>query len=227
VNALDLCILIVMALCAFGGYRQGLIRTVYRLASFFVAIFLAHRLYPYAAGFLRETALFSSIRDGIARAMNFEAVFNDHAASLGAGLIDTLPLPGALSSLLHSHNTPDMFALFQVATIEEYIASFFANMVINALAILLVFMIAMLVLTIAGSVLDIVGMLPVIRTLNRAGGLALGLVMGAVIVWVSIIVMTLLFTAGVHPGLYDWMQGSVIIRWVFDNEFVLPRLVAV
>lgn len=226
-NVIDISILVIMALCALGGYRQGLIRTVYRLASFFVALFIAHRLYPYAARFLRDTVIFVNIRDGIARAMNLEVVFNQHTTARGAELIDMLPLPNALRALLHTYNTPDMFALLQVATIEDYIAGFFANMVINALAVLLVFMIAMVALAIIGSALDIVGMLPVIRTLNRAGGLAVGLVMGAVLVWLGIVIMMLLFATGAHPDMYELMQGSVAVRWVFENQFILPVLTSI
>jgi len=226
-NILDFVIIVIVALCAWGGFRRGLIRTVYRLVSFFVALFVAHQLYPYAARFLRETQLFPMIRDGIARAMNLQAVFNEHTAARGAEIIDRLPLPGALRAQLHLNNTPDMFELLRVATVEEYISSFFANMVINAIAILAVFVLAMVALAIVGSLLDIVGMLPVIRTLNRVGGLAVGLAIGAILVWVGLVAMTLMFAAGVHPSLNDLLQGSVITAWIFDNEFILPWLTAV
>lgn len=224
-NLIDIAIFVILGLCAWGGFRRGLIRTVYRLVSFFVALFLAHQLYPHGAAFLRSTALFPAIRNSIARAMNFESVFNEHI--VGVGLIDQLPLPDALRALLHANNTPDMFALLQVATVEEYIAGFFANIVVNAMALLAVFILVMIGLSIAGYALDIVAMLPVISTLNRAGGLALGLVMGMILVWVGVLVMTIFFATGTHPDMYDLMQGSVVTRWIFENEFLLHRLVAV
>ena len=225
-NALDIGILVIVALCAWGGYRRGLIHTVYRLVSFFAALFLAYQLYPHVADFLRDTAVFTTIRDGIARAMNLETVFNEHAVARGAEIIDTLPLPAALRVLLHSHNTPDMYAFLQVATVEEYISGFFANMIINGFALLIVFMLAMFALALVGSLLDIVSMLPVVRTLNRAGGLALGLVMGFVIVWVSLVIMTMLLATGAHQTVYELLQDSFIASWIFESEFVLPMLVA-
>jgi len=224
-NALDLGILIILALCAWGGFRRGLIRTVYRLVSFFIAIFLAYQLHPHVAYYLRETPLFPMISDGISRALNFEAVFHEHAVARGAEIIDTLPIPGGMRALLHTYNTPDMFQFLQVATIEDYIAGFFANMIINAIAILLVFVIALIALSLIGYALDIVGMLPVIRTLNRAGGLILGVVMGAILVWISLLVVTLFFATGAYQSVYDLLQDSMIARWLFDNEFLLPVLV--
>lgn len=224
-SVLDIGILVILALCAWGGYRRGLIRTVYRLVSFFAALFISYMMYPHVARFLRDTAVFTTIRDGISSAMNLEGVFYEHAVGRGAELIDGLPIPAALQNLLHSHNTADMYAFLQVATVEEYIASFFANMAINALSLVLVFVGAMILLSIVGYVLDVIGMLPVIRTINHIGGLLLGLVMGAILVWLALVVVAFMFATGAHETVYGLLQDSIVARWLFENEFILPRLV--
>jgi len=223
-NALDFGILAILALCAWGGFYRGLIRTVYRLVSFFVALFLAYQLYPHVSSFLRGTELFPVISGGISRALNLETVIYEHAVGRGGEIIDSLPLPSAIANLLHANNTPDIYAFLQVATIDEYISGFFANMIINAIAILVVFALATIALAIVGAALDVVGMLPVISTLNHAGGLAVGVIMGALLVWIVLLLMTPLFATGAHHAVYDLLQESIIARWLFDNEFLLPRL---
>jgi len=223
-NPLDIVIVAIIALCAIAGYHKGLIRTVYRLVSLFVAMFVARQLYPYVARALRQTELFPTIRDAIARAMNLEGFVADQTVAHSAEVIDNLPLPGILQRLLHSYNTPNMFELLQVATIEEYVAGFFANMVINGIAILAVFALTMIALTFIGYALDIVSMLPVIRTLNRIGGFAFGIVMSGVIIWFGLVLVAL-FATTAHPLINEMLEGSWIAQRLF--EITLPQLVAV
>jgi len=223
-NPLDIIILAIVALCAIAGYHKGLIRTVYRLVSFFVAVIVARQLYPHVARVLRQTELFPTIQSAIARAMNLEDFVAEQATAAGTEVINNLPLPSILQNLLLSYNTPNMFELLQVATIEEYIAGFFANMVINGLAILAVFLLTMLALTFIGYALDIVSKLPVIRTLNRIGGFLFGIVMSAVIVWIALVLVAL-FVVTANPMISDMVEGSRIAQWLFERT--LPQLAAV
>ena len=223
-NALDIIILAIVALCAIAGYHKGLIRAVYRLVSFFVAIIVARQLYPYVARGLRQTELFPTIQGGIAHAMNLEGFIADQTATRGADLIDSLPLPGILQSLLHSYNTPNMFEILQVVTVEEYISGFFANMVINGIAILGVFLLTMLALTFIGYALDIVSKLPVIRTLNHIGGFVFGMAMSAVIIWLALVLVAL-FVVTANPMVSEMVESSRIAQWLFERT--LPQLATV
>ena len=218
-NALDIGIIALVAIFAIVGYRKGLIRTVYRLVAFVLAVFIARQLYPYVARFLRGTALFPTIKEGIANAMNLQGFFNDHIQS--ATVIDQLPLPEALRNILHTNNTPDMFEILQVATVEEYVAGFFANMVTNGIAMVAVFLLTWLVLVIVGNLLDIVSMLPVIRTLNNVGGLLFGVAISAILVWVGLVVVAL-FAIGSHPQVFILLEESAIAQRIF--EATLPQL---
>jgi len=225
-NMLDLAVLVLVALCAFAGYRRGLIRTVYRLVSFFIALFLANQLYAPVAGILRGTALFDTIQNSISSTLNLERVVVDHTAARQSEVIDSLPVPLAWREMLHNFNTPDMFALLQVSTIDDYISGFFANMVINAIAIISVFIVVLIVLSIIGVALDIVGRLPVINTFNRAGGLIFGLALGVILAGICVIALTLVFmTTPEQQQMYNFMSDSLVVRWVLNS--MTPQLTAV
>jgi len=211
-NALDFAIIGIVVLSAYFGYRKGLIRTVYRLASFFIAIFIARQLYPYVARALRQTALFPAIKDRIAEALNLEGM-------RGSYVIDNLPIPGFLQSILHNNNTPDMFELLQVSTVEDYIASFFASMIMSGIAALAVFALAMIALAIIGYALDLVSKLPVINFVNRVCGLLFGFIVSIAIIWLCLVVVVLAGSEGLH-GLLD---GSRVAGWLFD--ITLPQFV--
>ncbi len=114
-----------------------------------------------------------------------------------------------------------------VDNVEEYIAGFFANMILNVLSIIIIFVLACVILGVAGSLLDLVGRLPVISTLNRAGGLAVGLVMGLAVSWVGLLVLGVLFTTPAYGDVYAYAQGSFAARWLIDSGFMMELLTGV
>lgn len=224
-NSLDIAVLVLVALCAFAGYRQGLIHTVYRLVSFFAAILFARFFYSYVARFLRETALFTMIKDSVRAGLNLEGFVTEYVAGQQMEIMEALPWPvSQFSGLLYTWFQPDITEILQVQTLEDYVASFFATIAINGIAIVLVFAFALVVLSMLGAVLDVFGRLPVIRTFNRFGGLAVGIVMGVGISWVCIVVMSIIMGAGANAEVYDMLHGSFIAGTVFDS--LMPQLAA-
>jgi len=220
-NALDIVILGIIALCTIVGYNKGLIRAVYRLASFVIALFIAYQIYPYVARVLRQTFLFPAMQRGIASFMNLETRVADYVAPQGAEMIDSLPIPVILQSLLHSFNTPEMFETLHVATMEEYISGFFANIAINGVAIVLVFVITLVALSIVGAMLDIVSKLPIINTVNRVGGAILGIAASGAAIWFALVVVVLFATSD-NPVVYNALDGSWVARQLFERT--LPQL---
>ncbi|MCL2357003.1 MAG: CvpA family protein [Defluviitaleaceae bacterium] len=179
-NYLDLGIAAVVVLCALIGWYRGLIRTVYRLVSFFAAIVLAQMLRPYVSGFLRETDITYRVRGGVERGLG--------ELEYAAGL------PGELPPVM-----------------TEMPADFLTYLAIDAIAIVSVFFIVFTALLIIGSALNIVSKLPVISTLNELGGLLAGMVFGAGISWLVLIVLSI-FTG--EPAVLVLLEGSLAARVV-------------
>jgi len=223
-NILDIVIVAIIALCAIAGYRRGLFRAIFKLVSFFIAILIARAIYPFVARALRQTVLLPRIEQGISNALDLENVFYGQPTLSGADVIDTLPIPTILQNLLHSYNTPNMFETLQVETVEEYVSGFFTNIAINGIAILIIFVLTLVALIIIGNALNIFSKLPVIRMVNCVGGVIFGVAVGAIVVWLALIILVL-FVAGNHPAVYVLLEGSRIVEWVL--EFTLPQLTTV
>ena len=230
-NALDIAVLAVLALFAIMGYRRGLVRTVYRLISFALALFLAVRLHPYVTRFLRNSFVYEGIRGRIARSANFDAVFTNYAqgneATRGSNMINALPMPQPMRNLIYESNTPQMRDVLRVDTVEDFIAGFFANIVLNVISLVVVFILVLLILNVVGRVLKIVEWIPIVSSFNRIGGLAAGLLIGVGIAWLGLTVVTMFFSSGGNNALYELLQGSAVVRWVFGNGWMLPRVTAV
>ena len=230
-NTLDVAIFAIVALCALSGYYKGLVHTAYRMVSLFLALFLSTRLYPPVARFLRDSFIFDSLRDRIITAANFEAVFRENLPSPNIGeamrnsnIINALPLPQQIRDVIYNHNTPDIYELLRVRTIEEYIAGFFANIVINVMAMLLVFIIVMVALRLIGKALNLVDRVPVVSMVNNIGGMVAGALLGAGFIWLGISILTMFSSIGGNNTLYSMMEGSWVVSWLFGNGWLLPSI---
>jgi len=222
VNYLDISVLVLVALCAFAGYQQGLIRTVYRLVSFFIAIFIANTLYPIVARILRETPVYSSIQNSVKSGLDLSNFVAEQSADLQSEIFEALPLPAQIRNFLSANFEPDVHGILRVDAIEEHISAFFANIAINGIAIIAVFFLVMIILSVIGTFINIVGKLPVIKTFNNWGGFIFGAVIGVGISWVCILVLSLFFATSANTEIYDLIQDSFIVSRVTDS--VLPRL---
>lgn len=222
-NILDLVVLAIIGLCAFTGYRRGLIMTVFRLVSFFISILLANRLYPYVSQWLRKTPLYGALSDMVINSLGLRAFFETQTANTQAemlSLLESLPLPDVLRGALLNYNTPDIYELLNVRTMEEYVGGYFANIALNILSMIAVFILVWLLMRVLGSALNIIGRLPVIKTFNRAGGLAAGFVMGLLLVWVGFMLINLLFVNSSYPGLVEQLNTSLFARWLYENNWL-------
>jgi uncharacterized membrane protein required for colicin V production len=214
-----------MGMCVYAGYRRGLILTLFRLVSFFLSIFFTMRFYPYMSRFLAQTALYVRIKEMVVNSMGLGNFLQTHTANQAAELIDGLPLPAALKELLLNNNTPDMYELLNVRTVEEYIGGFFAHMAVNIISMLLLFVLVWMLLRMVGGVLNVIGRLPVIRTFNRIGGLAAGFALGIVVVWLGLTVMSLLFTTPATAQANLLLQNSLAAQWLFNNNWMLHFII--
>jgi len=233
-NVLDFILIGIIVGFAIIGYNKGLVRTLYRFVSFILALFLASRLYPVVAGFLRDSALYDNISERIANATSIENAFRNNApqpdvteVARGTDIINSLPLPDALRNTLYERNTPDMLELLGVRTVEQQITGFFANIVINVISLLLVFILVLAILHFIGKALNIVDMIPIVSSFNRAGGLGAGVLIGIGVVWLLVFVITMFFATGVNEGLNEAIQGSSVVSWMLDRGWTVSRLTQV
>jgi len=233
-NTLDIFLLIIIATCAIVGYGRGFIHMVYRLVSFGLALFLARAFYPYVARMLRGTGVFYGIRDFISRTMgfgfhyeNFALIPREEPRIDVSQLINDLPLPEALRGLIYANDTLSMREALGARNVEEYVSGFMANMVINVLAMIVVFMVIMLILNFIGVALNIVARLPVINFLNRTVGLLAGSGIGILLAWIFVSILIVVVSTSGNIMVYELLQESRGAGVFLEGEWLLPVLAEV
>jgi uncharacterized membrane protein required for colicin V production len=216
-------ILVIIIACAFSGYLRGLVRTVFNLCSFFISIWLTYLFYPRVGSWLRSTPLFDGMKEYFIKLLDLrplvEGKVADAAETTGlAGLLENIP--EMLRGPLERFNTPDVYEMLGVRSLEEYVGGFIANVLLQILAMILVFCLVMILMKLIGGVLDTVARLPVINLINRVGGLAAGLIIGVVLVWVGLALANMFFAGPSYPEARDMLESSVAAGWFLENNFL-------
>ena len=204
-----------LALSGLAGYRRGLLRTIYSFVSFFAALVITGFLYNPFTAFLRMTPLYTWLKRGISGALNLDEIY----ARVGQSLIEVLPVHDFVQETLHINNNIGMRNTLGVSTLPDYVAAFFANLILIAISILFIFIVSLVLLSFAGAAVDVVGRLPVISRFNDAGGLIVGLVFGVFMIGLGLFVMTLVYSSGTDSFMQDILNGSMITRTMRDTFF--------
>ena len=123
-------------------------------------------------------------------------------------------------------NMPAVLELFRVRAVEDYISGAVTNMAINIISLLIVFFLVLIVLYFAGKLLNIVNWIPVVRSFNRAGGFLVGVLLGAGVVWLCVLVISVFFITR-NDALSELVQGSTLVNWMYENGWTFSRISAV
>jgi len=223
--------IIVAVLFLFGalnGLRKGLIKSVFSTFALIAALVLAAWGGPYVAKFLVTTPVYATMCDKVENAMSDqlgevtgaqEEVSGQISGQINA--INALPLPEELKKGLIENNNSQIYEMLGIDQFTQYIARYICILIMNVLAYIVVFLLAYIVLKIIGLLLDDIAQLPVLSTLNRLGGLILGMINGVLAVWVMFVVITLFCTTDWGQEAYRQINASPVLTLVYDHNLLL------
>jgi len=212
-----------MAGCIAGGAWRGFIRTVLGFASFILAIFLTNLLYPSVGRFLRGIeGLYTSMQTSIGRMLNLDGLIEQHVGETYNQIIERLPLPAVLqNSLIQGYNDEAVTNALSATGIADYISGFLAGIAINIISIIIVFVIVFLAIIFLGRALNLIAKLPVIRTLNKLLGAAIGAVWGLLLSWLVLGLVVIYFAASSNTDMQALLDTSIIAQPMHNANFVL------
>lgn len=208
--------------------KRGFAKTVLSAVSLIAAVLLAVVFTPTLSALLYDGFILKSITDGILGTVGSLAGTGDSAGVLN--MLETMP--EVLTDIFTRYNVSDetVSAMTESAkggeaTVEsicETIASPVAAMLSNVLAFVICFVAAVLVLKIAVAIINAVFKLPLLKTVNRAAGLVLGILLAAIAAYVytSVAVELMDGLGALSPKMFgdDVISGTIIIKFISENN---------
>ena len=216
-------VLLILAGFALHGYLRGLVRVLFSLAAVFVAIGIATALEPYTAQLLKtQTPLDDTVRDNCTEYLQsiLEKEIQNEVKEREEVSILGLELPQEIQHFLEGNATEQAGSLIEDTGIYEKAGNFVADQVLHRLAWVLAFTVILILLAVAVHFLDVLAKLPVLRNINRAGGLAVGLLEGLVVVWILLLVIVLCQGTELGRKLMFSVETNAFLKFLNDNNML-------
>ena len=222
---LDLLVIGVMALCITFGAWRGFLRTVLGFVNFVLAIFLTNMLYPHVGRFFRSVdGFFAAVSTAIRQTMGLDEAIYAESRAAEIEIINNLPLPAIFRDALIENNNGVIHYALGATGFIDYIAGFLAGIVINIISMVVVFIIIYITLTILTGILNVISKLPVLNSLNKLLGAALGALWGLLLTWLVLGVVTVYFSANSQIDIVGILERSVIARPLNEMNFALDLI---
>lgn len=218
---LDLAVLIFIGWTAIQAFRKGFVVAGLSFLPMLAALVSVRLFTPTMGALLRKTLIFGSLAESIGEALQLDHIIGDAAMQTQTSLIENMKLPGFLKDSLLENNNPVVYQLLDVDSIQEYIAGFLANICINIVSVLLVFVLTFLIVRFVLKALHLISKLPVLNFMNRFLGLIVGLLKGFTIAWLICFLLTFFQCSFKFQFLFEALEKTHLALPLYENNILL------
>lgn len=216
-NWMDAVVIIVLVVELIRCFKQGMVKSVVEMAGWAAALIAAKIYYKQLAAYLVAhypifSNLESNILEGLTKHMTAQGT---QALTGGSPIGHNLLLPKVLNSLPSGSQSQ----LNQM--VYGDLAHRLSELIINGLSFMAVVMGVMAALTIVAYILEGVMHLPLLREVNRLGGLGIGLIKGVFSIWVLMTLLTFVLPFMKGGWLLAGLTQSQYAIYFYNNNLLL------
>lgn len=231
-NFMDYCFITILVLCGFAGMYQGLVRSVIGIASIFLTFFISITSYPKVARIIiNQTPIDEILKRSVTENLNSTLQSipgSDVLIKLNDGFMNLLmgnvPVPSALRKFIIDNVHIDV-THFNTAQIIDTLSSKWVGIVINIMAFILIFATLQFIFTFLQQFLGDVATLPILAEINMAGGFALGILQGLVVLYVICLGWSMLAGIPMYKEVFVDLEASKYAKQFYDHNLLLNVLV--
>lgn len=214
----DIVIILIIGLCMFLGYKNGLAKSLLKLCTSIIALVLALMLYKPLVNFvINKTTIDENIQLSLERVM--KNGIEDKNADDSKIVKEDSGIAKPIAEYLNNNfkSTVDNKKEEAVSTVSRNAAI----LIVDITCILVVYLAAKVILKILTIVTDIITKIPLIKQFNEAGGLIFGVLEGLLIV---LIILTLISVITPLTGNYymsNLVSESKIGGFLYNSNIIL------
>jgi uncharacterized membrane protein required for colicin V production len=226
-NAYDLIVLALLLLGALTGCATGLMRSIFNLFSWSFSLAISYALHPPFSRFLRAIGLASMIQEKLSGVIDLDSIAENASHSAQMEMLDRFPQSEFIIRQLQANNNPEAYSVFGAGSIKEYILGFFANMIVNLIAILIIWIAARSFLKLVSSAIGLVEKIPVVKVFNRAGGAIFGFIGMIILIWAAMCVLNFLFLSPKYEYLFKGISEGPVASFFYRLNPLLGLVSAI
>lgn len=225
-NLLVLGILAFILLLVFRGYRKGFFKSAASTIGIVLAVLLTAILYPGVNKLLCQyTVLDDVIEQKIIEKFELPEETKTATRNEEIDTIENLDLPDNVKGWLIANCNGETFLESGVDNVCSYIAKSLTAMVMRGISYVLTLLVLLLLLHILIMVLDVANYIPIVKSINKAGGAIFGAGQGILIVWIFMGIVTLLSTFSWAYQVIQMIDESPLLAWLYKKDIFLKIIV--
>lgn len=203
----------VIGLFALVGYKKGMVKIVLSMIAMAVTYILAGALtIPVSMALKTATPVYTTIEESVEKMVK-EAKIDDTKLDITA--IEKLNLPSQIEEKLIDG------AEKVTSGFNDYLVSSISNFILRALTFFILFIVIYIILSIVIKIFDFVSKLPLINTVNKAGGLAVGAAQGLIIVWIGCLVITAFGDKAWAQEAFRQINDNKLLTFIYENNPII------
>ena len=209
----DLIVLIIFALCIFTGYKRGLAKSLVKVLSFAIALIVAIALFKPVSNFVIEKTEFDdNIRNSITQ------IIADDVEENGEVKEDT-NLPQSMVNFLNEKIKASTEETKQV--VVNNVANEVATIAVNVCVGLGLFIGTRIILLIVCGIFSIITELPILKQVDKVGGIIYGILNALVIIFVVFAIISFISPMIEQTQLITTINKSIIGSVMYNNNILL------
>lgn len=225
-NLLVLGILAFILLLVFRGYRKGFFKSAASAIGIVLAVLLTAILYPGVNKLLCQyTVLDDVIEQKIIEKFELPEETKTATRNEEIDTIENLDLPDNVKGWLIANCNGETFLESGVDNVCSYIAKSLTAMVMRGISYVLTLLVLLLLLHILIMVLDVANYIPIVKSINKAGGAIFGAGQGILIVWIFMGIVMLLSTFSWAYQVIQMIDESPLLAWLYKKDIFLKIIV--
>lgn len=225
-NWSDMVVIAIIFGFAFVGMINGFVMSIFRIASFFLSIFISIKYYPVVSEMLMKTSLFDSVKKSVLEGL-FMRQAESAASRMGQGaadsVVNSLRLPGFMKEGIMK-SLGNVSGVVDVSGVFDVISGEIAKVIINLISLILVYLAARVILFFLKFILKGISRLPVFRQMDKLGGFAFGAVEGLLTVYILFALLILFHSVPQLEPAFKVIDNSAFASFFYHNNFIIEFL---
>lgn len=218
-NTISIIIGIVFLICVISGLWQGLFRVLVSVAGLIVSIVIAVYVAPYVSSSLeKNTQLDERLAQYISEKMQFSEAGEETSKGIQVAIIEGLPLPETMKDNILNNNNAEMYDVLNATGVYDYIAKSIAMVILNAVVFLALVLICRIFFFFLGRAAKGLSKLPILRSIDKVGGGALGAMKGLILIWIFFLILSVTSTMEWSQSLIEEINATPILKMLYDNN---------
>lgn len=204
------------------GHYRGFLRLAVSMATLVLSLGAVRMAMPPLTAFLKEnTGIHQWMQESLEEAIGLEGITgNMNLPAQQRAAIEEMPLPKSVKQMLVENNNEEIYRILGVDGFIDYIASFLAGRIINAMAFVLLFITTNVGLHILSRCLNLIARLPVLYGLNQIAGAVLGVMMALSYFWVACLALNIFVSTDWGNYILSSIEQTPWIAWLYHNNML-------